>query len=88
MLANLEQISFSPGVVISPEKAAIDTAEDWLYTFVNIDSGQETFTNRIRYQLTYHLLKEEGRWLVDDITIREEVEEKNSQEKVPFLQRP
>lgn len=88
MLSTLDRMSFSRVAIISPEKAEVDTEEEWGYTYVDIDSGQETFANRVRYELTYYLLQVGGRWLVDDITIRKAEEEKEPRDSVPFFQRP
>lgn len=88
MLCTLEKTNFSEAILISEEKASVDTEEKWRYSYVSVDNGKEVFTNIASYKLTYHLLKLEDRWLVDDIAIREALEEKNPQDMLPFFQRP
>ena len=78
MDTTLKKIEFGAFRVTAPERAEVDTEEVWDYVFLNTKTGKVRFDNSVRYSMTYELEKQEGRWLVADIAIRQASEKKDS----------
>lgn len=86
MDAKVEQIIFLDTKLLDTGKAEVKTSERWMCQYFNIDTGQKNSENIITYKNIYHLIYENGRWLVDDITIINS-NETNKNSGLPFYQR-
>ncbi|MEW6427886.1 MAG: hypothetical protein AB1568_07610 [Thermodesulfobacteriota bacterium] len=69
------------------EGAEVTTRERWRCEYFDIGSGAKLSGNTVRYGVSYRLVRNEGRWLVDDLTVLEAVES-NPLGGLPFLRRP
>ena len=75
MDARRRDISFPAVERISEDRAEVKTVEKWTYDHINIDTEEIESASRATYELTYHLMKNEGTWRVSEITVnREETE--------------
>lgn len=75
------------GVAERDEEAEVTTRERWRCDYFDIGSGAKLSDNSIRYRVSYRLVRDGGRWLVDDLTILETAEG-NPFGGLPFLRRP
>ena len=71
MEAELQKIDFQE-IKTQGDKADVNTSEDWSYRWIDYKTGQEVEPlKNIHYEMLYHLIKKDGRWLVEKV---EEVE--------------
>jgi len=50
------------------DKAAVNTAEDWSYRWIDYRTKQEVEPLRdIHYDMKYYLVKKDGKWLVEKV---------------------
>ena len=84
MEARLKKIEFISVRFISDECAEVRTEENWDYVYYSTETKEKMYENYISYLLTYQLIKQSGRWLVDDITI-EKREEGPGAGELPFI---
>ncbi len=55
---------------IEDGRATVRTIEDWSYRWIDVRTGREVEPLRgIRYEMEYHLVKRNGRWLVEKVRI-------------------
>lgn len=87
MEAVLEKIDFLTIQKNSAGRMEVETAEQWGYRYVNIDSGEEAVANKIAYKLRYHLRKVTDVWQVEAIDINSS-ENRDGSKTLPFLERP
>ena len=83
MDAVLKDLKFREVNLIDPVNAEAGTEEIWDYIYIDIDSGDSAYNNRITYKNNYRLINRSGKWVVADITIEESDEEKDD-EFLPF----
>ena len=51
---------------VADNKATVRTSEKWSYRWINFRTGEEVEPMRdIHYEMLYHFVKEEGKWLVE-----------------------
>lgn len=78
MDSTLQQITFSPLKEINQNTVTISATEKWQYVYWEIKTGKHLFDNSVQYNLTYTLIRTDGKWMVSDVTIRSTREEKDS----------
>lgn len=62
-----EDIEFT-SALIDLEKGVVKTKEKWVYREFNLESGETILPKQeFRYHATYHLLRDKGRWKVDQV---------------------
>jgi hypothetical protein len=79
----LNELKFSDVKTLSPETAEAATEEKWDYRYINTDSGKQVYDNSVEYKLTYRLIKQSGKWLIDDIEVTY-TKQKNPEEYTPL----
>lgn len=63
--AKLKRLKFKNTRKINEEKAEVDTEEEWEYQHLNIKNRQPVDElKRVKYNMTYTLVKKDGKWLV------------------------
>ena len=76
MEAKLHKIDFQE-IKTQGNKADVNTSEDWSYRWIDYKTGQEVEPlKNIHYEMLYHLIKKDGKWLVEKV---EEVKESKTQ---------
>lgn len=66
MEAEVKRMDFKE-IKIEAEKAEVKTSEDWQYRWVNVRTGKEVEPIKdIHYEMLYHLIKKDGKWLVEN----------------------
>lgn len=74
MEAELQKIDFQE-IKTQGDKADVNTSEDWSYRWINYKTGQEVEPlKNIHYEMLYHLIKKDGRWLVEKVDAIKESE--------------
>jgi hypothetical protein len=86
MISHIIDLQFGRIKITAPDAADVVTTEKWQYKYVDEGTGREVLNNFIDYKLRYHLVKDAGRWLVEDIDVLES-KQKDSQ-TLPFIRRP
>lgn len=78
-----------PSVILGAgERAEARAVEKWQYVYYRTDTGNKVYENDVSYELTYKLVREQGRrWLVDEITVGKTEEGKGVGE-LRFYERP
>jgi hypothetical protein len=76
MDAKIRDFKFLELKLPSQYTAEVMTEEIWDYSYVNVDTGEQVYDNKITYKNRYALTKKTGKWLVYDITVEESHEEK------------
>jgi hypothetical protein len=72
MEADLLGLGFKD-IKIESDRATVRTFEDWQYQWVNVKTGEIIEPMKdIHYEMIYHLVRNEGKWLVESL---QEVEE-------------
>lgn len=67
MEAELHKIDFRE-IKIQGDKADVRTSEDWSYRWIDYKTGQEVEPLKdIHYEMLYHLIKKDGKWLVEKV---------------------
>lgn len=66
----LNELKFTDVKVLTPDSAEAATEEKWDYKYISTDSGKQVYDNSVDYKLTYKLIKQSGKWLIDDIEVR------------------
>lgn len=67
MESDIKKIDFKE-IRIEADKADVKTYEDWSYRWINYETRQEAEPLKdIHYELFYHLIKKDGKWLVDRV---------------------
>ncbi|MHC4278310.1 MAG: hypothetical protein ACYSTI_13475 [Planctomycetota bacterium] len=67
MEAELLSLEFKD-IKIEPESATVRTTEEWEYRWVDINSREVIDPTRpIHYEVLYHIIKSEDRWLVEKV---------------------
>ncbi len=74
MDSKLLNIVFNDLQMLSDVKANVDTSEKWDYQYINFDTQSREYENTVDYKLKYSLVKQSGKWFVDDIQILETIE--------------
>ena len=65
MEADVRKIDFKE-IKRQGDKASVRTSEDWVYRWVDIKTGKEVEPLKdIHYEIVYHLVKKDGKWLVE-----------------------
>lgn len=80
----LNELKFTDVKILSPDNAEAATEEKWDYKYINTDSGEQVYDNSVDYKLTYRLIKLSGKWLVDDIDVKQ-TKEKNPEGYKPLF---
>lgn len=73
IINTLKSLEFSSVEVTDSKKdALVTTEEEWSFHYVDEKSRQPVSAEeRIRYRNTYHLIKEQGHWVVDKVDMSE-----------------
>ena len=67
MEAQLNRMDFNE-INIEEDRATVRTSEDWSYRWVDLRTGEEVEPLRdIHYELLYHLIKNDDKWLVEKV---------------------
>ncbi|MBI4972684.1 MAG: hypothetical protein HZC16_02565 [Candidatus Omnitrophica bacterium] len=67
MESELHRLDFKE-IKIEKDEARVRTSEDWSYRWVNYRTRQEIEPlKEIRYEMLYHLVKKNNKWLVDKV---------------------
>jgi hypothetical protein len=78
MEAELLELDFK-GMEIDAERARVRTSEDWKYRWVDVRTREvKVPLTEIHYEMLYHLIKRDDRWLVEKTEEVEEPEEELS----------
>jgi len=72
MEAKPRSISFVEIKHVAPDRAEVQTREEWDYRHIDIDSNEVVFQGAITYTLLYTLIRQGDHWLVSDIEIQKE----------------
>ena len=67
----LNELKFTDVKILSPDNAEVGTEEKWDYRYINTASGKQVYENSVDYKLTYRLIKLSGKWLVNDIDVKQ-----------------
>lgn len=74
MEAELRKIDFQE-IKTQGDKADVNTSEDWSYRWIDYKTGQEVEPlKNIHYDMLYHLIKKDGKWLVEKVDAIKESE--------------
>jgi len=74
MEAELRKIDFQE-IKTQGDKADVKTSEDWSYRWIDYKTGQEVEPlKNIHYEMLYHLIKKDGKWLVEKVEAMKESE--------------
>lgn len=74
MEAELRKIDFQE-IKTQGDKADVNTSEDWSYRWIDYKTGQEVEPlKNIHYEMLYHLIKKDGKWLVEKVEAMKESE--------------
>ena len=74
MEAELRKIDFQE-IKTQGDKADVKTSEDWSYRWIDYKTGQEVEPLKdIHYEMLYHLIKKDGKWLVEKVEAMKESE--------------
>ena len=74
MEAKLHKIDFQE-IKTQGNKADVNTSEDWSYRWIDYKTGQEVEPlKNIHYEMLYHLIKKDGKWLVEKVEAMKESE--------------
>ena len=87
MVMKQERLDFLKYNRLSPDQTEVTADERWYCEYFSVDTGEKVSENLITYVVLYQLLRENGRWLVNDITVKESTET-NKHSGLPFFQRP
>ncbi len=75
MESSMTSIEFGDTVFSGADRASITTTETWDYDHVSLDTSETVRSERgVVYRLQYDLVLEDGHWLVDGVTSRDEIE--------------
>lgn len=67
MKAEFHKIDFRE-IKIQGDKTDVRTSEDWSYRWIDYKTGQEVEPlKNIHYEILYHLIKKDGKWLVEKV---------------------
>lgn len=67
MEAELLSLAFKD-IRIESDRAMVSTSEDWSYRWVDFKTGEEVVPLKdIHYEMLYHLIKKDDKWLVDRV---------------------
>ncbi|MDH4100963.1 MAG: hypothetical protein OEV28_10395 [Nitrospirota bacterium] len=69
---SLDSISFGKIRFEGAGKAMADTKEEWTYAYLGPDRQPTGPSKKVRYEVTYTLLLEQGDWMVDALDIHKE----------------
>ena len=79
MEAELQKIDFQE-IKTQGDKADVNTSEDWSYRWIDYKTGQEVEPlKNIHYEMLYHLIKKDSRWLIEKV---EEVEKDKAKQAI------
>ena len=74
MEAELRKIDFQE-IKTQGDKADVKTSEDWSYRWIDYKTAQEVEPlKNIHYEMLYHLIKKDGKWLVEKVEAMKESE--------------
>ncbi|PKM80994.1 MAG: hypothetical protein CVU89_11655 [Firmicutes bacterium HGW-Firmicutes-14] len=77
--STLTEIKFKEFHVPTPGTAVVKAEEFWSFRHLDINTRKPLEESRnIHYETTYTLIKENGRWLVDNIEFIEEIVKQNA----------
>ena len=80
MDSKLQKIDFLDIKFLSSIRAEVRTREVWDYIHINIDTEKVTLENSVTYELKYTIINQSDRWLVSNIDVLTEEEEKDGEQ--------
>lgn len=78
----LKEIKFVTVQIVEPANAAVETEEIWDYAYIDIDSKKQVYDNSVTYKMSYKLIKQNEKWIVEEAEARYSKEKKEEKYSV------
>ncbi|OGW25223.1 MAG: hypothetical protein A2X59_12555 [Nitrospirae bacterium GWC2_42_7] len=89
MHSQLKKIDFQGVTFPGSDKAVVMTREVWDFAHMDIRSGEKIYEEKgFIYNVSYELMKDKERWLIEKVVASSDEEESNNKEIYPRLDKP